>query len=130
MSENFLHGKKYNMLRDYCLSLPGTSEDIKWEHNLCFCVMSKIFIMVSLDEQPPHVSFKTSDENFYELQEVEGFRPAPYLARNKWLTLDDINRLNEKKIKEIVNLSYELIKSKLSKKIIAELKVNSGMSSN
>lgn len=118
-------GKKFSELRNYCLSLPAVTEDIKWEHNLCFSVKGKMFLLISLDAEPPPVSFKTTDELFYELQEQESFRPAPYLARNKWLTCDDINAVEFTRLKELIETSYELIKLKLPKKVQAELNSSS-----
>ena len=115
-------GKKFSELRNYCLSLPGVTEDIKWEHNLCFSVKEKMFLLISLDAEPPPVSFKTSDELFYELQEQINFRPAPYLARNKWLTCDNLSSLEIKFIKDFTRTSYDLIKSKLPKKVQEQLK--------
>jgi predicted DNA-binding protein (MmcQ/YjbR family) len=45
--------------------------------------------------------------------------PAPYLARYKWIYVDDINRLSTKDWEHYVEQSYKLIKSKLPKKIRA-----------
>lgn len=41
-------------LRAFCLSLPGTEEDIKWGNNLCFTLAGKIYCIADL-EPPDHV---------------------------------------------------------------------------
>jgi predicted DNA-binding protein (MmcQ/YjbR family) len=49
------------------------------------------------------------------------FKPAPYLARYKWVWIDDINMLNKREWEHYIQQSYEMVKSKLSSKIKKEL---------
>ena len=79
-------------LREYCLSLPAVTEDVKWENNLVFSVGSKMFCMTGL-ETPLNFSFKVADEDFEELSSREGFKPAPYLVRAKWVLVTEPSRL-------------------------------------
>ena len=75
---------------------------------------------MSLD--PPHsFSFKCTPEKFDELIEFEGIIPAPYTARNKWVMLERLDALNDSEIKRLIKNSYEMIFSKLTKKLQAEL---------
>jgi predicted DNA-binding protein (MmcQ/YjbR family) len=99
-----------------CHSFPAVTEDIKWEHHLCFNVGGKMFLITSPDEYPVTASFKVSDEDFEALSEREGFIPAPYLARNKWVKVDNIKRLSAKQWKHYLESSYRIIASKLSAK--------------
>lgn len=99
-------------LRTYCLSLDNTSEDVKWEQVLTFCVNNKIFALSSLDEFPINVSFKTEESDFNELIEWEGIKPAPYLGRNKWVQVRDIEMLPTKKLQEYLLKSYQIISKK------------------
>ena len=108
-------------IRRICLSYPGTTEDVKWGDNLCLCVKEKIFLILGLDHVPVTVSFKVSDEEFAEWASRDGFKPAPYMARNKWVHTNDISNLTEKEWKERVQVAYELVKAKLSKKLQREL---------
>lgn len=98
-----------------CNQLKGTTEDIKWEDHLCFNIGDKMFLITAPGETPCGMSFKTSDEEFEELCEKEGFTPARYLARYKWVDLDDINRVNKKQLQHYIRQSYELIAAKLPK---------------
>lgn len=108
-------------LRKLCTSLPDVTEDIKWENHLCFNIGGKMFCILGLDQVPVTASFKTSDEDFILLSTREGFRPAPYLARYKWIHTSDINNLSTKDWKKLISESYRLIKSKLPKKILITL---------
>ena len=62
-------------LRDMCRALPAVTEDIKWGHDLCFSVAGKMFCVAGL-EGPLTVSFKVKDEEFDELSNSPGMRPA------------------------------------------------------
>ena len=107
-------------LRRYCLSLPATSEDIKWGNDLCFLVGGKMFCVAGL-EQPLSVAFKVPDEIFEELSASDGIIPAPYMARNKWVKVQNVNKLNRKQWEQYIAQSYTLIKNKLPKKFRKEL---------
>ena len=101
-------------LRSICFTFPAVTEDVKWETNLCFCVGGKIFCIANLE--PPHTfSFKVTDEEFDELSESEGFKPAPYLARAKWVLVLDSSKLSKKDLKNYLQQSYEMIKTKIPK---------------
>ena len=103
-------------LRSICSKFPGVTEDVKWGHDLCFCVGGKMFCVTSLE--PPHrVSFKVPDEDFEELSQRDGFIPAPYMARNKWVSVEKTNKVSRKEWKEFVEQSYQLIRAKLPKKV-------------
>jgi predicted DNA-binding protein (MmcQ/YjbR family) len=104
-------------IQDICLPLPGTTQDIKWEDHLCFNVGEKIYLITSPDQVPHTASFKASDKDFVELTEREGFTPARYLARYKWVQVDDINRLSGAEWEEYILKSYQLVFSKLPEKV-------------
>lgn len=111
-------------LRDYCNKLPCVTEDIKWGHDLCFCIGAKMFAVTGLESKPVGISFKVSHEEFEELSISDGFIPAPYLARNKWVYLKDTNRIPRKKLEAYIKQSYELILAKLPKKTQKEITGN------
>lgn len=104
-------------LQKLCKKHKAVTEDIKWEDHLCFNVGEKMFLVTSPDSVPVSASFKVSDEEFDELSQKPGFIPAPYLARYKWVHLDDIKRLSKKQWEYYVQQSYHLISSKLPAKI-------------
>ena len=107
-------------VQKYCKQLKGVTEDIKWEDHLCFCVGQKMFLITAPDDTPVSASFKASDEDFEELTARPGFKPAPYMARNKWIFIEDIQLMTPAEWKHYIDKSYELIKGKLPKKILKE----------
>jgi predicted DNA-binding protein (MmcQ/YjbR family) len=103
-------------LQSICRKLKGVTEDIKWEDHLCFNVGNKMFLVTAPEAVPHSASFKVSEEDFADLTSKEGFIPAPYLSRYKWVHVDDINRLNKKQWEYYIKQSYQLIASKLPAK--------------
>jgi len=102
-------------LRAFCRKLPEVTEDIKWGHDLCFCVAGKMFSVVSL-ERPHSIAFKCTPERFGELVERPGIIPAPYMARNMWVQEQELGEvLDRREIEALVKESYELVVAKLPK---------------
>lgn len=81
-------------IRTYCLQLPQTSEGIKWGNDLCFMLAEKMYCVTSLTG-PFSCSFKCTDEDFGILTELAGIIPAPYMARNKWVNVQDAQAFNQ-----------------------------------
>jgi predicted DNA-binding protein (MmcQ/YjbR family) len=104
-----------------CKTLPAVTEDIKWDDHLCFNVGGKMFLVTSPDSVPQSASFKVSEEAFEELAAREGFMPAPYMARYKWVYLDNINRLSAREWAHYIPESYRLVAGKLPRKTRKEL---------
>jgi predicted DNA-binding protein (MmcQ/YjbR family) len=102
-------------LQKICLSLPAATEDIKWGNDLVFSVGGRMFCVASL-EPPFKCSFKVKDEEFEELSTREGFMPAPYMARAKWVLVTDPSKLKKQEWKDYIRQSYEFVKAKLTKK--------------
>jgi predicted DNA-binding protein (MmcQ/YjbR family) len=109
-------------IRSYCLSLPYTTENIQWGNDLLFKVGGKMYTVLNLDLSTPNrLSFKCTPEKFAEIVEIEGIIPAPYMARNKWVTLQRFDALSSLEIKRLIKESYEMIFAKLPKKLRDEL---------
>ena len=107
-------------LQKFCLNLPAVVEDVKWDNDLVFSVGGKMFCVASL-EPPFTCSFKVKDEEFDEMSIRDGFIPAPYMARAKWVLLNKPHILNKKEWEQLVKQSYDLVKAKLTKKVREEL---------
>lgn len=108
-------------LREICLKLPHTTEDMKWGENLCFLIGEKIYCLASLDAEFS-VSFKVTQEDFQELIQKEGINQAPHFARLQWINVKEQDALTEKEWHELLSKAYGLIKSKLPKKMQQTLK--------
>src|SRR5580765_7015127 len=102
-------------LRQICRALPGTTADVKWEQDLCFCVGGIMFAAVNLE--PPHqLGFKCTPENFAELTEREGIVPAPYLARAMWVQEGELGvALERQELTSLLRSAYDLVVAKLPK---------------
>ncbi len=106
------------LLRDYCLSLKGTTEDIKWGEHLCFMVENKIFLLYCLE--PPHnINLKIDPEDFDNAVARPGIKQAFHMAKRHWISVENFDVLTEKELKEFILNSRLLVLSKLSKKIQA-----------
>jgi predicted DNA-binding protein (MmcQ/YjbR family) len=102
-------------LREYCLSLPNATENIQWGVDLVFKIGGKMFTVASTEPGEAKVSFKCTPEEFAELVEQDGIRPADYVARYHWVTLLRWDALADPEIRRLVKDSYDMVKAKLPK---------------
>lgn len=108
-------------IRKHCLSFPGATEQIQWGYDLVFKVGGKMFAVAPLEPAPVCMSFKVSEEEFAELTERVGVIPAPYMARAKWIALENESALPRDEVKRLMRASYDLVLAKLSKKAQAKI---------
>jgi predicted DNA-binding protein (MmcQ/YjbR family) len=120
----FPRGEKrmsFDAIREYCLSLPHTDEIVQWENDLLLRIGGKMFTVLSLDAAAPYrMSFKCTPEEFAELIERDGIDPAPYVARYHWVALKSFDALPQAELKRLIRDSYEMVKGKLPKKVLAQ----------
>lgn len=103
-------------LREFCCTLPGVTEDIKWGNNLAFSIGGKLFCLADLDP-PLQIALKVTESDFADLTETEGIIQAPYFARMKWIKVLNEDRFSRKDWEKYLRQSYELVKMNLSKKM-------------
>ncbi len=108
-------------LQNICRAMPHVTEDVKWGNDLVFSIGGKMFCVAGLDQSPTTASFKVTDEEFDEMSNRPGFKPAPYVAKYKWVFIDDINKMKKQEWKQYLKQSYELVKEKLSPKLKKQL---------
>lgn len=104
-------------IQSICSHFKAVTEDVKWGHDLVFSVGGKMFCVVGLDQSPTSASFKVKDEEFEEMSSRPGFKPAPYVAKFKWVWIEDINKMKKTEWKKYLQQSYELVKEKLPAKL-------------
>lgn len=105
-------------VRILLMALPHAVETMQWGDNLVFWVGDKalggkMFALVTLDGRFPVASFAAGPERAAELCEVEGFRPAPYLARAHWIAADDWKVLSAREWERELAAAHAYILAKL-----------------
>ena len=103
-----------------CLSLKGTSQDIKWEDHLCYLVAEKMFCITNL-EGDFKASLKVNPKDFSELVSRMGIDQAGYMAKGQWISITDPDSLSNEEWDKLIKDSYQLIFQKLTKKKQAEI---------
>lgn len=103
-------------LREYCIGLTGTTEDIKWDDHLCFLIEGKIYLMTSLTA-PHSFSMKVDPADFDALVSRVGISQAAYMAKRQWVLVENLSVLPEPELKNRIRASRALVLSKLTKKI-------------
>lgn len=109
-------------IRAICLALPHVSETVNWGHRLVYWaapreIGGKMFAMTDLDGTADGLLlFHCGQERFYELLEVDGIVPAPYLARAHWVMLERWEALRPREIEDELRRAYTLIFEKLPRR--------------
>src|SRR5947209_1883731 len=111
---------------EFCRSLPNATEGVQWGNDLLFRIGNKIFAVVCLESsEATLMSFKCTPEEFAELIEREHIIPAPYMARNHWVSLQRFDAVSAAELKRLIRDSYNMVLAKLPKKTQRELAANS-----
>lgn len=111
----------FEAAKDICRSLPGCTEDTKWDNDTVFSVGAKMFAVTNKDLPAQSFSFKVDDERFLELTDRPGIVPAPYLARAKWVYVTQEAGLDNAELAALLRRSYELVFAKLTRKLQREI---------
>lgn len=104
-------------LQRICNGFPAVTTDIKWEDHLCFNIGDKFFLVTAPDSVPVSATFKVPDDDFEAVSSRPGCEPAPYLARYKWVKVDDIARFTVSEWEQLLSDSYRIVASKLPAKL-------------
>ena len=107
---------------NYCASLPAATRSVQWEGVIVFKVGGKMFCLIApRDHSAGRICFKCPEEHYEALSRSEGFRPAPYLARAKWVALDDPGTLTPAEMKAYIRRAHAVIAAALPRKRRAEI---------
>jgi len=110
--------------REFCLSLPGTTEGMPFDDRvLVFKVMGKIFALTDIEDFG-FINLKCDPEKATELREKhpETVKPGYHMNKVHWNSVVPNAALSDKELYYWTRHSYELIASKLPKKLKNELK--------
>lgn len=98
-----------------CLALKGVELDHPWgEDHDAYKVGGKMFALIGA---MGGLSFKVSDIAFEVLTGSGRARPAPYLARAKWVHLDDPADWPDDELADQLRAAHTLVASRLTKKV-------------
>ena len=102
-----------------CLALPAATLDHPFgdDHD-AYRVGGKMFCMVGATGG---ISFKVSDIAYEVLTGTGHARPAPYMARNKWVNLPRIDDWAEDELAEHLAIAHGIVAAKLTRKARAAL---------
>jgi predicted DNA-binding protein (MmcQ/YjbR family) len=107
--------------REYCLSKNGVTEGFPFdESTLVFKVMGKMFALTNIDLFES-VNLKCDPERAVELRENNsGITPGFHMNKKHWNTITTDELVEDNLLLELVNHSFELVVSGLTKKLKAE----------
>lgn len=129
---------------DFCSSLPHTHTVVQWGGAHVWKIDTKMFAVGGWQDQEArsakgatgnvksgeelYITFKVGEIAFEVLSEVEGCRPAPYLASRgmKWIQRTGDGYMNDAELKTYIKDSYVLVSRNLTKKKQKELGLNQG----
>jgi predicted DNA-binding protein (MmcQ/YjbR family) len=104
-------------LRDYCLSLPATSEDFPFdETSLVFKVGKKIFALTDL-EGPLFINLKCNPAKANELrEEYPAVRPGFHMNKKHWNTIVVDGSVSDDRLQQWIKESYNLVVEGMTRK--------------
>jgi predicted DNA-binding protein (MmcQ/YjbR family) len=106
----------------FCCSLPAATRTVQWEGVIVFKVGGKMFCLIAPpDHSIGRVCFKCPPEHYEALSRAQGFRPAPYLARAKWVALDNPGILKPAETRAYIRRAHAVIATALPRKKRVEL---------
>lgn len=94
------------------LALPAVTKVVQWGNSDVFKVGAKVFAIRGLGRA---FSIKVSDIAYAALTETGAARPAPYLARAKWVAFDDLEGLEPAEVADWLASAHALVAAKLTR---------------
>lgn len=106
-----MHPLKLKIL-DYCLSLPHTEEGFPFDTRTWVAkVYGKMFALMDILNEEVRLNLKCDPERAEELRsDYEFIHPGYHMSKKHWNTIYcDLNPLEWKFLKELIDHSYELV---------------------
>jgi predicted DNA-binding protein (MmcQ/YjbR family) len=108
-----------DQLHAAAMALPGATMDVQWGDDHIYKVGGKMF--AGVDGGYTNLSLKMTDIAFEALTAAGRGRPAPYMARAKWVMFDDLAALDAAEVADWLATAHRLVAGKLPKRQRAEL---------
>jgi predicted DNA-binding protein (MmcQ/YjbR family) len=117
----------YEEFNKFCGAFKATSHVVQWGDSHVWKVAGKVFAVGGWSKDKlPAFTFKTSEQNYYFLSEIDGYIPAPYLASRgmKWIQQTDNDAAKDEDLQYYISESYRIVSLGLTKKKQKELGLN------
>lgn len=110
----------------YCASLVQTHLARQWGGAWVWKIDTKFFAAAWETDGELEITFKASDIGYEIMQDMEGLRPAPYMASRgmKWIQHYAKPGLDDESLREHLLASYQMVSRNLTKKRQGELGLN------
>jgi predicted DNA-binding protein (MmcQ/YjbR family) len=103
-------------LSAYCLGLPGAWEDQPWEGDTVAKVHEKIFAFLGENTVGVKAGANREEADEWLLRYPDDASVMAYIGRSGWNTLTVGAGIPDDEVREAVDVSYELVVSRLPKK--------------
>ena len=94
------------------LALPAATKVVQWGGSDVYKVGGRIFAIRGLGGA---FSLKVSEIAYEALTESGAARPAPYLARAKWVAFDKLEPLDAAEVADWLATAHQLVSAKLTR---------------
>lgn len=110
-------------IREYCLLKKGVEEGFPFGGDtLVFKVMGKMFLLSGIDSNPVQFNAKCDPQKAIELRDnFTCVLPGYHMNKQHWNTIICDGSVPDKKIKEWIDDSYNLVAASLTKKLKEDL---------
>ncbi|MEX0966340.1 MAG: MmcQ/YjbR family DNA-binding protein [Bacteroidia bacterium] len=110
-------------VRDFCLALPGTTEDFPFDREtLAFRIGGKIYALMNIEVRPLRINLKCTPDRAEELRaEHPEIIPGYHMNKRHWNTVGLEAGLDDELCRELIRHSYELVLAGLPKKLQDEI---------
>ena len=105
-------------IREYAISKPDVEESFPFgPETLVFKIAGKVFLLMGLEHDPLQFNVKCDPERAIELRdEYECIIPGYHMNKKHWNSVIVDGTLTNKKLKEQIDHSYDLVKPKAKRK--------------
>lgn len=110
--------KDHESIHHYAAQLEGAKESFPFgEETLVFKIKDKMFLLLALDVNPPHINVKCDPEKAKQLREdFLVVQPGYHMNKKHWNTVICDGSVPDSMVKEWIRESYELVAGPAVKK--------------
>ncbi len=108
---------------NFCATLSQSEHIVQWGGADVWKVGGKLFAMAREQDGVFQVTFKATEIGYEVMRDMEGLRPAPYLASRgmKWIQHYAKPGLDDAALREHITASYHMAIARMTKKARAEI---------